>query len=266
MKKYENLFQIGQVAVLCGITRKMILNYEDLGLVVPALVDDNSGYRYYDIMVIARIQSILELRRVGMSLPEIGRYLNGELTAENQVAVLEEQKRRLDFMITEMKMRTVKHKEYRIEEITLPEAVCLRTEYVASGVEDAIAACATAYGNCSTRGIPFAVAAYHFCEFPEDVMADDFFKTENIPMRICISIDPAQAPLDAVIYPECRALSLVYRGAYENSYDAYERLKEHILGNGYKVCGYPREIYLQGDFDAAFDDNIVQIVIPVKQE
>lgn len=264
MKKQEGLFQIGEVAVLCGITRKMILNYEDLRLLTPTAVDAASGYRYYDIMAISRVQTILDLRQVGMSLPDIRQYLDGELSAESRITALEEQKRQLDFMIAGMKARAVKSGEYAIEEIAVPETVCLCTDYVASDIEDALSAYIAAYADCIKRRIPFATASYHCCEFPEDILSDRFFKTENIPMRICISIDREKAPSDAVLYPACRALSLVHRGTYENSVAAYERLREYIRENEIQVSGYPREMYMQGEFDAVSEENLVRIVVPVK--
>ena len=49
MKKNPNLYQIGEVIKIVGegVTRRIILNYEDLGLLIPAEKDPNSGYRYY---------------------------------------------------------------------------------------------------------------------------------------------------------------------------------------------------------------------------
>ncbi|SBW07703.1 putative Transcriptional regulator, MerR family [uncultured Eubacteriales bacterium] len=266
MKKCEGLFQIGEVAALCGITRKMILNYEDLGLLTPTTADVSSGYRYYDIQAISRVQTILDLRQVGMSLSEIRQYLNGGLSAESRIAALEEQRRQLDFMLAEMKARAVKSGEYAIEEILLPETVCLCTDYVAADIADGLSAYIAAYEECITRKIPFAAASYHFCEFPGDVCSEAFFQTENIPMRICISVDKKKAPSDAVVYPACRALSLVYRGTYENSISAYERLQKYIREHEIQGYGYPREMYVQGDFDADSEENLVRIAVPVMSE
>lgn len=48
MKKYDdNLFKIGEIAKILGVTRKTILVYEDMGLLTPAIKDEKSGYRYY---------------------------------------------------------------------------------------------------------------------------------------------------------------------------------------------------------------------------
>ena len=48
MKKHaENLFKVGEVTKIMGITRKTLIVYEDMGLLTPAVKDEESGYRYY---------------------------------------------------------------------------------------------------------------------------------------------------------------------------------------------------------------------------
>ena len=46
MKKHANdLFRIGEVTKIPGVTRKALLVYEDAGLLTPAVKDEESGYR-----------------------------------------------------------------------------------------------------------------------------------------------------------------------------------------------------------------------------
>ncbi len=42
-KNDENLFKIGEIAKILGVTRKAILVYEEMGLLTPAVKDENSG-------------------------------------------------------------------------------------------------------------------------------------------------------------------------------------------------------------------------------
>ena len=41
-KQDENLFKIGEIAKILGVTRKAILVYEDMGLLTPAVNDTDS--------------------------------------------------------------------------------------------------------------------------------------------------------------------------------------------------------------------------------
>ena len=48
MKKHgDSLFQIGEITKIMGVTRKTLLVFEDMGLLTPAVKDEESGFRYY---------------------------------------------------------------------------------------------------------------------------------------------------------------------------------------------------------------------------
>ena len=75
MKKHdETLFQIGEVSKILGSTRKAILGYEELGLLTPAVKDEDSGYRYYSADNMSQIRSIRSLQSLGLTLKEVAEY------------------------------------------------------------------------------------------------------------------------------------------------------------------------------------------------
>ena len=49
MKKEKNLFSIGEIAKALGVTRRIILNYEQRGLIQPDIKEGTTGNRYYTI-------------------------------------------------------------------------------------------------------------------------------------------------------------------------------------------------------------------------
>lgn len=127
MKKYDNLFQIGEVAALFNISRKMILNYENHHLISPTLIDDQTGYRYFDCYAIARIQLILNLRITGMTLTEIGKYLKGTLSAIKQIDILKQQIVSAQKAIEQLEVRNKEEDALPvIKEITLPAALYMQ--------------------------------------------------------------------------------------------------------------------------------------------
>lgn len=106
--KNDKLFQIGDVAYLLGISRKMILDYESAGLIKPTFVDENTRYRYFDMQSIVNIRLILDLRRVDMSIKEIKRYLCNNITAEEKIAKLIEKREYIDSLIDRISIRNLK--------------------------------------------------------------------------------------------------------------------------------------------------------------
>ncbi|MEJ7763634.1 MAG: MerR family transcriptional regulator [Thermomicrobiales bacterium] len=69
------LMTIGQFASITRLSVKALHLYGRMGLLVPAWVDHDTGYRYYRPEQAARARQIRLLRLVGMPLPEIVAFL-----------------------------------------------------------------------------------------------------------------------------------------------------------------------------------------------
>ncbi|MBN3793261.1 MerR family transcriptional regulator [Burkholderia sp. Ac-20353] len=67
--------KVGDLAKRSGLTVRTLHHYHAIGLLTPSARADN-GYRLYDRNDIARLHQIQALRRFGLSLAEIGTYLN----------------------------------------------------------------------------------------------------------------------------------------------------------------------------------------------
>jgi serine/threonine protein phosphatase PrpC len=65
------LLTIGAFARAAGLTPKALRLYGELGLLLPAAVDPESGYRLYDPAQLVQARLIARLRRIGMPLADI---------------------------------------------------------------------------------------------------------------------------------------------------------------------------------------------------
>lgn len=73
---------IGEIADFFGVTRKAIRLYEKKGIIKPAEVDPQNGYRYYSVDQVQQLNALLELKALGFSLDEIKMVIGGETTKE----------------------------------------------------------------------------------------------------------------------------------------------------------------------------------------
>ncbi|MGB4777695.1 MerR family transcriptional regulator [Microbacterium sp.] len=78
-------WSIQQVAKLAGTTSRTLRHYGDIGLFAPSRVASN-GYRYYDSTALVRLQRILLLRELGLSLTQIAEILDRPTEAEHALA------------------------------------------------------------------------------------------------------------------------------------------------------------------------------------
>jgi DNA-binding transcriptional MerR regulator len=75
------MIKIGYFSRLSQVPVKTLRYYDQIGLLKPAQIDDLTGYRYYAISQLSRLNRILALKDLGLSLEQIGRILTGELSA-----------------------------------------------------------------------------------------------------------------------------------------------------------------------------------------
>ncbi len=70
------MYQIGQFSKIFRITPKTLRHYDEIGLFKPARNDSFTGYRYYSSEQFSQLNTILALKDMGLSLPEIKRIIN----------------------------------------------------------------------------------------------------------------------------------------------------------------------------------------------
>jgi DNA-binding transcriptional MerR regulator len=69
---------IGRFADATGLTSKALRHYDEIGLLVPARVDPDSGYRYYDPAQIEDAVTIRRLRALELPLDEVKGLLEAD--------------------------------------------------------------------------------------------------------------------------------------------------------------------------------------------
>jgi len=99
-----NILKIGEFAKRAGVTVKTLLHYEKIGLLKPSY-KTSSGYRVYCEEDFLRLQQIITLKFIGLSLNEIKEILykreeNLERIISTQKSALEEKKKHLESVIT----------------------------------------------------------------------------------------------------------------------------------------------------------------------
>ena len=63
--------QIKEFARLTNVSVRTLHYYDEIGLLKPSFVDEQSGYRFYDEESLARMQEILFYRELDFSLKSI---------------------------------------------------------------------------------------------------------------------------------------------------------------------------------------------------
>jgi DNA-binding transcriptional MerR regulator len=110
------MFRIGEFAQIAQVSGRQLRFYDQLGLLRPARIDPQTGYRYYSIRQLPRLNSILALKELGLSLEQIGPLLQDEISPADLRAMLTMKRAQVEQSLREDEAR-LRHIESRIAQI-----------------------------------------------------------------------------------------------------------------------------------------------------
>ena len=232
----ENLLSIGEFASASRLSQKALRLYGENGLLAPAWVDPDSGYRYYRLDQLRDATMIASLRRTGMPLAEIRAFLR-----DPSVERLEDYERRALDELAERRqvIRSLKHmlKEESMYDVLTKQvseqAYISRSRRVrVTELED--------YINSTFKQLGEPDDAWPFVLYHGAVNTE-----EDGPVEVCVPkatgdkcLPAGQVAFTEVTGTQCDFPEIL--GAYEA---VYRWAKEHERAVG----GPPREIYLSGN-------------------
>ena len=269
----KNEYRITEVAKFFNISRQTLIYYDKIGLFKPHKVQDENSHRYYSSQQFSDLRFILTLKKSGLSLSEIKKYVQSKDRREG-LEFLEEKTRLLQEKIEELKAsketidkKISETKKLMILEKDLPiirKGETIKTILV--GVEKP-------YGNLeferaflsvSELGKTFAFEdkKYLITVDMENLKRGNYLDTKYLGLILPEDFTHKEEK----ILKENTVASIVHRGALKNIGDSYDKLKKYIDVKGYEIIGDSREIHNQvfvhlGDGAGT----TLEIQIPVKK-
>ena len=90
----------GEFAKLMKVSKHTLFHYDDIGLFCPEILGEN-GYRYYSIYQMETLDTILLLKKSGMSLQEIKDFLEHR-SSENFMKIFDVKQKEIDQEISRL--------------------------------------------------------------------------------------------------------------------------------------------------------------------
>jgi DNA-binding transcriptional MerR regulator len=250
-----NRLKIGEFSRLCRVTVRTLRHYEEIGLLVPEIVDQFTGYRYYSIEQLQKMQSILQFKGMGFSLEEIRElyeddtHVPGIDALEEKIRVCENELRLLRARKTQLQaMVTTQKKLKKMEKITiesLPAIIVATHRTTIHTFEDLGPLCYKVIGPEMAR---------LGCECPEPgycyTIEHGGYKPSDIDIEYCEKVMAKGKDSDIIKFkdiPEVpTAVCMKVYGPYERLYQNYIDLFAWMEKEGWKVVGSPRASYVDG--------------------
>ncbi|MEW6305075.1 MAG: MerR family transcriptional regulator [Verrucomicrobiota bacterium] len=248
-----SFFSIGEFSKITGLSVKTLRFYHEKGLLVPTVVDTESGYRYYDHKKIEKARVITQLRALEFSLEDIAAMLRRCEDESDILGFLERHKEQI-----EQGIRHQRNIAANIERIIATEREAQRVMAAAGyaveekTLEPMIVAGVRMRGKYSDCGKGFsqigrklgrhlagpALCLYYDCEYQED----------DADFEPCMALRQAVEAegISVRTLPGGRCVTLVHQGPYEQLGRSYAKILEHVKRKQIPITLPSREVYLKG--------------------
>ena len=281
MKKYEehemcgqsdkgSLYKIGMFAAMNHVTIKALRFYEEQGLLLPAYIDPETGYRYYKLSQMATLHQISALKQAGFTLEEILRINCGE----DEEALLLKKKSELLSKIAEITKQVsvldgylTKKKSCLLSLVLIKEVPECKVAYMKTKLDS--------YDNLFDK-MPqmgeLMEQADCVCALPEYCFTnylEPYYKEEDILVELCESVVECKDDRGELHFkkmPKVQVASIFHKGSYDTMAASYENVLKYIEDNGYEVAGAIRESYIDGVWNKEDESEwLTEIQVPIRK-
>jgi len=273
---YKTKLKIGEFSKLMQITVKTLRHYETLGLLLPDEVDEWTGYRYYRIEQMQRLNDIRRLKDLGFSLEEIKDLYEDE-SHRPSLELLDTKIRNCEM---ELKRLMQRHEQLRamvdsqkniltMEKFTiqsLPAIMVASHRQIIPNYPAIGDMCCNVIGPEMQRlGCKCAPTDYSFT-----IEHNKEYSPTDIDIEYCEEVSEEFKGSGIV---QCKTLEAVptaicmkHYGPYDRFYESYTELFKYIDENGYKIVGQPRCCYIDGIWNQEDPEKWLSIIqVPVEK-
>ena len=266
--------KIGEFSKLMQVTVKTLRHYEQKRLLIPDEVDEWTGYRYYSIEQMQKLQNIRDLQRLGFSLDEIKELCESysctptisQLTekieeTEAQLRKLIARRNQLiDWRNARKQMKTME--KFSIQ--SLPEIIVashreVLPDYAAIGPMciNKIAPEMQRLGcKCPPPGYCFTVEH------------DSEYKPTDVDIEYCEQVEEMGEDSAVIQFKRLpavpKALCMKHVGPYERFYESFAEAFRYIDEHGLKPVGQHRTCYIDGAWNQEDPEKWLSVIqIPI---
>ena len=267
--------KIGEFSKMMQVTVKTLRHYEQKGLLVPDEVDEWTGYRYYSITQMQRLNTIRGLQRQGFSLEEIKDLLEDEsqmpsvaqLTkkieeTERQLQILMERRHQLlKWMDSHKQIRTME--KFSIQ--SLPEIIVASHREIIPDYSALGQLCVNKIGpemqrlgcKCPPPGYCFTIE--HHQEY----------RATDLDIEYCEQVEEMGTDNTIIQFKRLpavpKALCMKHVGSYERFHESFAEAFAYMEEQGYKLAGALRTSYIDGVWNKANPEEWLSIIqIPIE--
>ncbi|WP_341898215.1 MerR family transcriptional regulator [Ferrovibrio terrae] len=272
------MFRIGEFSRIARVSGRLLRYYDSIGLLSPQHVDATTGYRHYTIGQLGRLNRILALKDLGLTLDQVARLIDDKVSTDEIRGMLLLRKAELEQSLSAEAAR-LRHIESRLQQIdeqgelknydvilkSTPAQPYLSTRRRFGGMDDVVALLRTIVQTVTAQvpaGLRNELIVVAHSDFDDEDLDLDIGFGLAKPINRSITL-PDQTSMTIAELPAVDALAtLIRRGPSEQSHIGFGALGLWMEANGYQIDGPSREVFLELPTGA---DAVMEIQFPVRK-
>jgi DNA-binding transcriptional MerR regulator len=276
------MFRIGEFSRIARVSARLLRYYDELGLLRPGVVDSSTGYRYYSSAQLLRLNRILVLKDLGLSLEQIGGVIDQEASADQLRAMLEVRRADAARALAEESAR-LRQIEARIAQLDTGASADLDDVLIRAEPARRIVSVRETVGSfVEARVIIGELARTLPQKFPRESLGpligiahSTEFEPDSIDVELGFVLSgEAPATLPAVgrrtltgrEVPAVAHLAACVRvGLPEHAHLVTGKIGRHVENNGYRLAGPTREVFLRPPRADRMEESVVEMQFPVER-
>ena len=245
----RGMFSIGEFSRMTGITVKALRFYHDERLLLPAHVDRESGYRYYDPSQIERARAIRYLRSLELPVEQIREILADQ---GQMLAALERHKLEIQHRIKQLRGVVRSLDQFIADERQANIMASVTTDVQEKSLDSMLIAGVRMKGKYSDCGKGFGkigrAFGRHIAGAPFLLHYDTEYKEDDADFEVCMPVKQAKQVdgVDVRQLPGARCVALIHKGPYDQLGPSYAKALKYAKDHGYAIASPTREVYLKG--------------------
>lgn len=267
----SKLLTIGQFAALHQVNKKTLMWYDEVGLFKPAIVREN-GYRYYTCQQCSVFETILMLRELNVSIPDIKTYLSNRSAASFQTVLSEKtieihnaiqhlQQIKKALLHQTKALEDLNHidlSEYSILECPAQKLILLKTTKELSLEQEA--------------EMIFGEVHHHQAYRMYGILYGSLLPVSSLYQRdftnyygVFLQVPEVESSVNAYIRPAGTYLRTYFKGSWDKLPQKYTEILEYASKNKLELQGYAYETGINEFTSNSMDDYITKIEIPIRK-
>lgn len=274
----KNRYKISEIAKIFNISRQTLIFYHKKNILIPDIIDEENGYRYYSNEQIWDLFFLLTLKKAGFSLEEIKAYSEIK-NSDKSIIFLENKISEIDKKISELKKskKTILKKLENIrdfsftstkeEEFKLEEIEDIKWYSIDMKDETDEGEMATNYEKLNSFAKKYSIDDIEYITMTE-IKNIETVKVDGgiVPVKKVGIVIPKNVVIEkSEELMLGKVISIKYNNPYSNLVKTYQNLKSYIEKNGYTTYGYAIEIAYELTISTEKGiGGILKIVVPIK--